>query len=556
MEQGKEMPVTEEVRASSFGEKSETRSSHVRITQPSKDLNRYLVDKFHLSTAKYKSVPFESIDLSIYKPSTKCLAFSISENRLLLWIAALQHRYYEITGNAADYKVIWEEQDSPSSNSKCDKITIHLISNTPNGEEKLVAITVFVTTGRILVRGKKFEEWSRFEFPTLLHIVNTLNEKQLPSASSLTLVEDLSLFRTSLQNFFTNFIQFAGDDEVLLPSKLKNDDESLTPSSIKLNVSPTRLKTIASMRDTLGKLESDFTEFKIISAGDLEQLKDKTVQHDKVIKLQKQSCEDLSIQITSLQEKNSEQSQIIKSLQEENKSLRKTQAQITQSNQVLRETQKSLRAEINLVKEQMTMILKHSADAAQLETPEIEETNANSIENAEPSGTKSQTHETPNIETNIKVTPNIPTGNRFSLLQDCETDTPSNRRSEMSIEHDTDIVPEENKTNDIPLSTKSIATPTVTKTVVFLCDSNGQYIDTRKLFLPTQEFSYFRCPKIELVNTILNDVENQKSGHPQVIIIHCGTNDLITTTPVEDFISNISASISQASIKFPKSKII
>ena len=88
-------------------------------------------------------------------------------------------------------------------------------------------------------------------------------------------------------------------------------------------------------------------------------------------------------------------------MQEENKSLKKTQAQITQSNQVLRETQTSLRAEINLVKEQMTTILKHSTDATQLETPEIEETNANSIENTEPSGTKSQSHETPTIETRV-----------------------------------------------------------------------------------------------------------------------------------------------------------
>lgn len=30
---------------------------------------------------------------------------------------------------------------------------------------------------------------------------------------------------------FTNFIEFVGDDEVLLPSKLKNDNESLTLSS-------------------------------------------------------------------------------------------------------------------------------------------------------------------------------------------------------------------------------------------------------------------------------------------------------------------------------------
>ena len=53
----------------------------------------------------------------------------------------------------------------------------------------------------------------------------------------------------------------------------------------------------------------------------------------------------------------------------------------------------------------------------ELEAREIEVTNANSIENTELSSTKSQTHETPNIETNITVTPNIPTGNRFPLLQ-------------------------------------------------------------------------------------------------------------------------------------------
>ena len=53
------------------------------------------------------------------------------------------------TGNAVDYKVIWEEQDGPSSASKCDKIIIHLITNTSSGEEQLVAITVFATTGRI-----------------------------------------------------------------------------------------------------------------------------------------------------------------------------------------------------------------------------------------------------------------------------------------------------------------------------------------------------------------------------------------------------------------------
>ena len=121
------------------------------------------MDKFHQTTAKSKAAPFEAIDLSIYKLSARCLAFSTSEDRLLLWIVAFQFRYYEITGNGTDYTVIWEEQDNPSSTSKCDKICIHLSMNTSTGEEKLVTITVFGTTGRILVQGKKYDEWSKFD---------------------------------------------------------------------------------------------------------------------------------------------------------------------------------------------------------------------------------------------------------------------------------------------------------------------------------------------------------------------------------------------------------
>lgn len=189
-----------EDKASSSGEKGETRSSHA--TQPSED--RYIVDKFRPPASKSKKVPFESIDLSIYKPSAKCLAFLTSEKRLPLWIAALRYRYCEIIGKKAEYEVTWEEQnteDSPSSKPKCGKISIHLTKKPSTGEETLVAITVFVTTGRIQVQGKKFEEWGKYEFPPLLDIVDN-DDRQLPSVSSLTLTEDQPLYGTSLQNFF------------------------------------------------------------------------------------------------------------------------------------------------------------------------------------------------------------------------------------------------------------------------------------------------------------------------------------------------------------------
>ena len=66
-----------------------------------------------------------------------------------------------------------------------------------------------------------------------------------------------------------------------------------------------------------------------------------------------------------------------------------------------------------------------------------------------------------------------------------------------------------------------------------------------------------RCPKIEHARAILEDeIDKESAGHPQLIIIHTGTNDLTTTTPIDDFISDISVLITQASTKFPKSKIV
>ena len=370
MQQETESCVLDEDPLAVSNEKSENKSSHVRAIHPSKDLNRYIVDKFHQPTAKSKAAPFEAIDLSIYKPSARCLAFSTSEDRLLLWIVAFQFRYYEITGNGTDYTVIWEEQDNPSSTSKCDKICIHLSMNTSTGEEKLVTITVFGTTGRILVQGKKYDEWSKFEFPVILKIVNTLSDLQ--PLSSLSSVGDVSLFGASLQNFFTNFITFVRDDDIPssnnldaeLPSTTK--PEALLPTET-LTISPTRLKTISSMRDTLGQLEADFTEFHMTTTGDLEQLKDKTVKQDHLIKLQKQSSDDLlndfSSQITSLQKIVSQQSSIIKKLQDENQILHKKHVQIDKANQALQESQNNLMTEINFLKEQMTALWQNSKEA-------------------------------------------------------------------------------------------------------------------------------------------------------------------------------------------------
>ena len=81
------------------------------------------------------------------------------------------------TRQAAWYKVTWKDQDGHSSPSKCDTLVIHLVEITPTLEEEvLVTITVFITTGRIQVRGKGIEGWNTHEFPVLLECVNKLSD--------------------------------------------------------------------------------------------------------------------------------------------------------------------------------------------------------------------------------------------------------------------------------------------------------------------------------------------------------------------------------------------
>ena len=153
----------------------------------------------------------------------------------------------------------------------------------------MVALTVFVSTGRIMVQGKMCEDWCANEFPVLLDIVNTI--EPLPTIS------DNAVFTSSLPQFFRNFVQFFPDDDI--PSSEKSPDAKIssqkptetpqTPHSelISSTLTPSRLKQISSLRNTLGELEAEFTQHKLISDGDIQQLKDKLVQQDNVLKLQK-----------------------------------------------------------------------------------------------------------------------------------------------------------------------------------------------------------------------------------------------------------------------------
>ena len=137
------------------------------------------------------------------------------------------------------------------------------------------------------------------EFPALLSIVNSLG------SSGSTLHIELQLFfkkykgceiadtRASELNDATveNAENVVSEISQITETETTSADKGNTritqmSAPIELSLTPSRLNTIASLRNTVGNLEADFTEFKVTKACNLEHLKDKAAQLDHNFKVQ------------------------------------------------------------------------------------------------------------------------------------------------------------------------------------------------------------------------------------------------------------------------------
>ena len=243
--------------------------------QPCENLQRYTVDKFHSLTGS-KAVLLEKIDLAAYKSSAKVASFLTSEEHLPLWIKTFMIRYFNHL-NTMGYRVMWQEQESYSCPTKSDKIILHIYDVKNSNEDQLVTISIFISIGCIMIQRKKFAEWRRDEFPTLLSIVNDLEPLGNPSS------QNPSLFLMALPNFFPKCQGIETDKEEI--NDTKNEEDAVRDNEIldvtatdvnkgapetlqisehvkPLSLTPSRLNTLVTLRNTVGNLEAKFTQFK------------------------------------------------------------------------------------------------------------------------------------------------------------------------------------------------------------------------------------------------------------------------------------------------------
>lgn len=553
------------------GKKTAFRPSRMAIMQPCDDLHRYLVDKFHVT--KSKTVLFEEIDLSTYKPTAKVASFSTSEDRLLVWIKTFAIRYYNHL-NTMGYRVSWQEQESYSCPTKSDKIILHIYALEDNNEEQIITLSIFISTGRIMVQGKRFAEWSHDEFPTLLSIVNSLATHSLEDVSSTNtpmFLMALSKFFTKCQDHEANTTNTqrepqsnAGEASEAIPEEdATHDDEirettettetrEMSDLTKPLTFTPNKLKTITTLRNTVGNLEAEFIQFKMTTSGNIEQLKDKTVQQDHLFKVHKTTVGGLSDDVTNnnklLTEELQKNAALISKLQDDHQALQKKHAKITEDNVTMLRKQRQLEEEVVFLKDQVKALW----EKLNSQPPEaISKTNASS--QTTPVAAKNDTSSTITKENTISTSPlaackadellivDLPTFNSFSPLQEHPTEP---------LEQDKQ---ENTRNSRHPTAPTTAIDDTLSNEVFFLCDSNGKFLDTRPMFSSSHEVKYVRAPLIKHARAC---VQNDIRTAPQMIVIHTGTNDLEKVNSPDELIANILTLITETSTKFPSSKIL
>jgi hypothetical protein len=268
-----------------------------------------------IQSSNFKHVPFEQIDYAIYKASTNTVAFTTTEERMPLWIEALRARYQDglhINTNIKD------------DSTKCDKVTIHLISTKSSINQNLITITALINNGRIQVQGRSYKEWGNEEFPRLLAIINSSPAKTNPTKDLEAFVELITINQK--------------------PTTMEKDDHTIEDKSEPdINTNALNDEPMFSiMKSSLASLEADFVLFKQATQMSINDL---TVQLDnKDGEINNLKNEITLLKTTNLNQKQSicdltlKQSQIedeLKKLKNKHKSLEKKNTDQLQKLQTL-----------------------------------------------------------------------------------------------------------------------------------------------------------------------------------------------------------------------------
>lgn len=150
---------------------------------------KYVINDFKERTGKQKGLKFEEINLDLYRPSTRCVAFTTSKDRILHWIKTLQYCYFETLKDDHSYLIQWIDHANYTSTTfqeieiKLFKLDPEAVSDTCDLSQHpddtsdtrntlIITVHVYLTTGVIMFQGLAYKFWADREFPILKELTD------------------------------------------------------------------------------------------------------------------------------------------------------------------------------------------------------------------------------------------------------------------------------------------------------------------------------------------------------------------------------------------------
>ena len=113
---------------------------------------------------KKKNIIYEELAIN---NSLKCSSFTVNENRLILWKDVLYMRYIEYLGKEKYMDIYYKEIVDKNNNDLEGRYSIKELKT-----KKTLTITIYYTTGKILIQGTNKKYWIQNEFNKLKEVIN------------------------------------------------------------------------------------------------------------------------------------------------------------------------------------------------------------------------------------------------------------------------------------------------------------------------------------------------------------------------------------------------
>ena len=137
-----------------------------------------------------KTIPFEDIDISLYRKQANCVSFITSTNRIHAWVLVLAERLYGVLNLSDEYNVVWVDKAGADGCAQTEFCVHDGNAESEDGDDFLYKVIVYLSCGKVMVQGKRFKDWCDEEFALCLAAVNKTASEDISEQTIPKCVDD------------------------------------------------------------------------------------------------------------------------------------------------------------------------------------------------------------------------------------------------------------------------------------------------------------------------------------------------------------------------------